>query len=63
MALIEVRYDDSFAVSSEMFNVKEEAILLAPTKETRYTLIYTLLAIIALFIIYVFIRLVLKKKR
>ena len=63
VALIEVRYGASFAVSSEMFSIIEQGIPLAPTRTTRYALIYTLLAVITLFITYVFIRLVLKKKR
>ena len=56
-ALVDVRYGASFATSSEMFNIKEaRAPELAPTRATRYMLIYTLLSIIILFMIYIIVR-------
>ena len=65
VAIIEVRYAGSFAVSSELFSVKEEGavgLAMAPPKATRQMLIYILLAIIALFLIYISVLLVLKRR-
>jgi len=56
VAVVEVRYEGSFAVSSDMFNIGGGAVSLAPSRATRYMLIYVLLGLIVLFLLFVFAR-------